>query len=431
MFALVDGNNFYVTCEQVFRPSLKNRPVVVLSNNDGCAVSRSDEAKALGIKMGEPWFQIQSRFKQDGVIGLSANFTLYGDMSNRMMSIAAGLGIEQEVYSIDESFLSLDGIRGDLTKRSWIIHNRIKQWIGIPCGVGIGQTKTLAKLANHIAKSAARGKGSYSSELATVCNLGQMTVEKREYIMSITDLGEVWGIGRRLSTQLYDAGLKTALDLSRLDTTLARSKWSVVLERTVRELRGESCIELENSPPTKQQIACTRSFGQPVTSIHDLETAVTTFVTKAAEKLRLQNSCAGQVMVFIRTSPFRKDKQFHASIVVPLAVSTSDTSTLAKAAIQGLKAIYKEGFKFAKAGIHLLDLSDAEQQQSYFDFDNSKKSSTELMKTLDSVNQRYGSGTLKLATAELNKSLPWSVKQERKTPAYTTNWLDVPKAFAN
>jgi DNA polymerase V len=217
MYALVDGNNFYVSCERVFRHSLHGRPVVVLSNNDGCAIARSNEAKALGIAMGAPWFKIKHMEESDGLVGLSANFALYGDLSDRMMSLAAGLGPHQEIYSIDESFIDLTGVRGDLVERSHKIRSRILQWVGIPCGIGIGSTKTLAKLANHIAKTAERKPGSYPEKLAQVCNLAALTPPELEEILAATPVGEVWGVGRRISAKLIDGGVTSVLDLVRAD----------------------------------------------------------------------------------------------------------------------------------------------------------------------------------------------------------------------
>ncbi len=238
MYALVDGNNFYVSCERVFRPSLNDRPVVVLSNNDGCAIARSNEAKALGIKMGAPWFSIKHLADEAGLVALSANFALYGDISDRMMSLAAGLGPNQEIYSIDESFIELTGVPGDLVERSHKIRSRILQWVGIPCGIGIGATKTLAKLANHIAKTAERKPGSYPAHMAQVCNLQALTKDDLDAAFQATPVNDVWGVGPRISKQLNDGGIHTVLELTRLDAATIRSKWSVVLERTARELQG-------------------------------------------------------------------------------------------------------------------------------------------------------------------------------------------------
>lgn len=300
MLALIDASNFYVSCERVFRPSLNGRPVVSLSNNDGCAIARSNEAKALGIKMGQPWHEIRHLEEEAGLVALSANFALYGDMSNRMMSLAAGLGPTQEIYSIDESFIGLDGVRGDLTKRSWAIRSRILQWTGIPCGVGIGSTKTLAKFANHIAKTADRKPGSYPESMATVCNLAAVPASDTDALFAATEVGEVWGVGRRIGQQLREEGVNTVLDLARLSPAMVRARWGVVLERTVRELQGQPCIGLEDAPPAKQQIACTRSFGHPITELSDLIEAISEFASRAAQKLRSQSSVAGQIL---RTYP--------------------------------------------------------------------------------------------------------------------------------
>jgi DNA polymerase V len=331
MFALIDASNFYVSCERVFRPSLNGRPVITLSNNDGCAIARSDEAKALGVKMGAPWFQIKHLEQEAGLIALSANFPLYGDMSNRMMSIAAGLGPRQEIYSIDESYISLDQMSGDLVKRSWAVRERILQWTGLPCGVGIGSTKTLAKLANHIAKAAERKPGSYPMSMAVVCSLAALPTSDLDALFQATEVGEVWGVGPRIGKQLNDAGVHTALDLVRLSPSMVRNRWGVVLERTVRELQGEPCISLEDSPQPKQQIACTRSFGQAITDLASLIEAVSEFASRAAERLRKQESHAGQLHVFAHTSPFRPGPHFSNCVTVPLRRPTSDTMLLVQA----------------------------------------------------------------------------------------------------
>lgn len=432
MYALVDGNNFYVSCERVFRPSLEGIPVVVLSNNDGCAIARSNEAKALGIAMGAPWFQIKHLAEQSGLVALSANFELYGDMSDRMMSLAAGLGHAQEIYSIDESFVELSGIRGDLVERAHKVRSRILQWVGIPCCVGIGSTKTLAKLANHIGKTAERKPGSYPSHLAQVCNLAAMSPEERDTIFAATAVQEVWGVGRQISKQLQAGGIQTVKDLIRLDPATIRSHWSVVLERTVRELQGTPCIDLEHNPAPKKEIATTRSFGRPVLELHQLAEAVTDFASRAAEKLRKQSGMANQVLVYIRTSPFRPDPQYSRSITTPLRRPSADTACIAKAALDGLQRIFQPGFKYAKAGVMLLDLQHEGQQQCELDLEgDSQKDRSTLMTALDGLNQRYGKGTLHMASAgvEGNKRI-WSMKQERRTPRYTTSWEDLPVAKA-
>ena len=431
MFALVDGNNFYVSCERAFRPSLKRWPVVVLSNNDGCAIARSNEAKALGVKMGQPWFECRHLAEDAGLVALSANFTLYGDMSNRMMSIAAGLGPSQEIYSIDESFIDLTGVRGNLVARAELVRERILQWIGIPTGIGIGSTKTLAKLANHVAKAADRKPGSYPAEMARVCNLAALPAADLDAVFQATEVGEVWGVGRRIARQLSDEGITNVLQLAGLDPATVRRRWSVVLERTVRELQGQACIVLDSEPPPKKEIAYTRSFGQPVTGLHELTQAVTEFASGAAAKLRLQNGLAMQLMVFIHTSAFRPGPQYSGSTVMPLRRPTADTPLLVQAAVRGLQAIYRPGFHYIKAGVMLLDLQGASLEQHELDLEPEPAARGQLMSTLDKLNDRYGCGTVLLASAGLQgKERTWSMRQDRLTPQYTTRWGDVPVARA-
>lgn len=431
MYALVDGNNFYVSCERAFRPALKNRPVVVLSNNDGCAIARSNEAKALGIRMGQPWFECRYLAEEAGVVALSANFVLYGDMSDRMMSVAAGLGPHQEIYSIDESFIDLTGVRGDLTIRAQRVRERVLQWTGIPTGIGIGATKTLAKLANHIAKSADRKPGSYPADLARVCNLATLPASDLDAVLQATDVGEVWGVGRRISAQLNEGGITTVLDLIRLDPATVRRRWSVVLERTVRELQGQQCISLEDQPPPKKEIAYTRSFGGAVTELADLVAAVTRFATGAAVKLRDQGSKAGQLQVFAHTSPFRPGPKYSRSLLIPLRRPTADTVALVHAAVMGIEAIYRPGYNFAKAGVMLLDLQDGGVEQGELELEPEAAARRHLMSTLDRVNNRYGRGTLLLASAGLKgPRRDWEMTQNLLTPRYTTSWLDLPVARA-
>lgn len=431
MYALVDGNNFYVSCERVFRPSLQGRPVVVLSNNDGCAIARSNEAKDLGIKMGAPWFQIKHLEDEAGLVALSANFTLYGDMSDRMMSLAAGMGPTQEVYSIDESFIGLDGVRGDLTERARKIRARINQWIGVPCGIGIAPTKTLAKLANHIAKTAERKPGSYPAELAQVCNLATLPANDLDAVLGATGVGEVWGVGPRIGAQLKAAGIDSVLDLMRLSPSTVRANWSVVLERTVRELQGQPCIGLDDAPSAKKEIACTRSFGHPVNELQPLVEAVSEFASRAAVKLRKQRSVASEVLVFVRTSPFRKGPQYNRSIVVPLVRPTANTSDLTRAAVMGLQRIYKPGFELAKAGVMLLDLIPDTQVQSELIFEEPgvgvlSDGRERLMSAMDLLNERFGRSKVHVASTGLDRTVKqWAMKQERRTPAYTTRWDEV------
>jgi DNA polymerase V len=433
VYALIDGNNFYVSCERVFRPSLQGRPVVVLSNNDGCAISRSNEAKALGIKMGAPWFQIRHLEDEAGLVALSANFCLYGDMSDRVMALAAGLGPAQEIYSIDESFVGLAGLRGDLVERAHRVRARILVWTGIPCGIGIGPTKTLAKLANHIAKTAERKPGSYPAALAQVCDLVTLAPAAREEILAATEVGEVWGVGRKIGAALQEAGVRTVLDLVRSDPVTIRRRWGVVLERTVRELQGMPCIGLDDAPAPKKEIACTRSFGQPMTRIEPLIEAVSEYAGRAAEKLRLQDGHAGQVLVFAHTSPYRPGPRFHRSVIVPLRRPTADTPALVRAAVAGLHQIYESGYDLIKAGVILLDLTPASrvQHELHLEDDGVDAGRTRLMAAMDALNGRYGRGTVHAAsTGQDDDTRAWRMRQERRTPNYTTDWRDVPVARA-
>jgi DNA polymerase V len=378
--------------------------------------------------MSQPWFEFRHLEKNAGLVALSANFALYGDMSNRMMSIAAELGPTQEIYSVDEPFIGLHGVGGDLINRSREVRRRILQWTGIPCGVGIGSTKTRAKLANHIAKTAERKPGSYPSSLATVCHLESLPPSDVDAIMAATAVDEVWGVGRQIGKQLKALGVCTVLDLARLSPSMVRKRWNVVLERTVRELQGEPCISLEEAPPPKQQIACTRSFGQPISTLPPLVQAVSDFASRAAEKLRTQNSVADELLVFAHTSPFREGPQFSRQTVVRMLRPTSDTRLLAKAASDGIASIYRPGFQLSKAGVMLLDIMPAAVRQGELDFGEADSlGEAKLMATMDALNQRFGRGAVGIASAGLSQSRrKWTMKQERLSPYYTTRWTDLP-----
>ena len=434
MYALLDGNNFYVSCERVFRPSLRGRPVIVLSNNDGCAIARSDEAKALGIAMAEPWHLIRAKLPDAGVLALSANFTLYGDMSNRMMSLAAGLAPGQEIYSIDECFVDLEGIRGDLAKRARELRQRILDWIGVPCGIGIAPTKTLAKLANHVAKEAHRKPGNpYPRELERVCHLGVLPASELDAVFAATPVREVWGIGPRRAEQLREEGIHTVLELVRMELPTVRRRWGVVMERTVRELQGQRCLALEDQPAPRQEIATTRAFGTPVTTLPPLEEAVSEYATRAAFKLRQQGSHAGTVLVFVHTNPFRRnERQYAKSATLQLRRPTSDTAAIVQLAVRGLRQVWQPGYRIHKAGVILLDLQDERVVQEELPLeDEVAPRSGRLFAALDRVNDRYGRGTLALASAGLGGDRrSWTMKQEWRTPQYTTNWEHLPVARA-
>ena len=381
--------------------------------------------------MGHPWFQVRQAWPDASITALSANFALYGDMSNRLMGIAAGLGPDQEVYSIDETFIGLAGIPGDLVRRSRAVRERILQWTGLPTCVGIGQTKTLAKLANHIAKAAERKPGNYPAELAQVCDLGRLPASDMDALMAATEVGEVWGIGPRIADQLRVLGVRTVLDAARLDPATVRRRWSVVLERTIRELQGQPCIGLEQAPPAKQQIACTRSFGQPVTELVPMVQAVSEFAARTGEKLRAQGGRAGQVLVFAHTSPFRPGKSYSKSMTLSLRRPSSNTLELVATAGRGMRAIFKPGYHFMKAGVMLLDLVPEGQEQGELPLDEAGEASERLMGAVDAINDRYGQGSIRVASAGVQvKKHEWEMRQQLRTPRYTTRWDELPVARA-
>ena len=418
-FALVDGNNFYVSCERVFNPRLEGRPVVVLSNNDGCAVARSAEVKALGVKMGTPWFQMLGLAKRHGIIALSSNYELYADMSNRMMSVLATFSPEQEIYSIDECFLGLDGFeRMDSLAYGQTIRQRVRHWVGIPVCVGMASTKTLAKLANHCAKKGLAGHDG-------VCDFACLSETERAALFRSLPVDEVWGVGRRLAAQLADRGIRTVEALRQADPATLRQSFSVVLERTRAELNGVSCLALEDVIPPRQQIQSSRSFGQYVHDLPSLEEAVASYVSMAAEKLRRQHSLAGMLQVYLRTNPHRTDApQYQQGLTVPLPTPTDDTLRLITVARWALKKIYRPGYAYQKAGVVLMNLCDAGTVQG--DLFSNRQDNPRLMQAMDRINATWGRGTLRSAAEGIDKE--WTMKREKKSPAYTTRWDQLPEA---
>jgi len=418
-FALVDGNNFYVSCERVFNPRLEGRPVVVLSNNDGCAVARSAEVKALGVKMGTPWFQMQGLAKRHGIIALSSNYELYADMSNRMMSVLATFSPEQEIYSIDECFLGLDGFeRMDSLAYGQTIRQRVRHWVGIPVCVGMASTKTLAKLANHCAKKGLAGHDG-------VCDFACLSETERAALFRSLPVDEVWGVGRRLAAQLAERGIRTVEALRQADPATLRRSFSVVLERTRAELNGVSCLTLEDVSPPRQQIQSSRSFGQYVHDLPSLEEAVASYVSMAAEKLRRQHSLAGMLQVYLRTNPHRTDApQYQQGLTVPLPTPTDDTLRLITVARWALKKIYRPGYAYQKAGVVLMNLCDAGTVQG--DLFSNRQDNPRLMQAMDRINATWGRGTLRSAAEGIDKE--WTMKREKKSPAYTTRWDQLPEA---
>lgn len=416
--ALIDVNNFYVSCERVFNPKLIGKPVVVLSNNDGCAVARSNEVKALGIAMGAPWFKLKDFAKQHDIIGLSSNYALYADMSNRVMSILRDYSPYQEVYSIDESFLDLTDFKSrDLIKYGQHMRKRILKWTGLPVCVGIGPTKTLAKLANHCAKKQA--------VFNSVCNFSSMSPSALEDTLSKIEVGEIWGVGRKLAPKLQALGFNTALDLKRANPERLRQKFSVLMEKTIRELNGTVCIELEEISPPKQQIMSSRSFGQPVGDFNSLAESITLYMSNAAMKLRSQESFSGLVHVFIRTSPYKLGTpQYSNGIAIPLPYATDDTRQLVNVALWGLKQIYRPNYDYAKAGVMLAELVSMQGVQTdMFSTMRASPKSSALMAAMDTINHKMGKESIKLASEGFRR--PWKMKQGNKSPSYTTRWRDL------
>lgn len=421
--ALIDCNNFYVSCERVFNPRLEGRPVVVLSNNDGCVVARSNEVKALGVGMGVPWFQIRALAEQHDIVALSSNYALYADMSNRVMSILSTFSPGQEVYSIDECFLDLSGFEHfGLARYAQTMRHRIRRQLGLPVCIGIAASKTLAKLANHVAKKRAA--------FDSVCDFGALEPAALDWLLGEIAVGEVWGVGRRLAPKLGDMGIRTVLDLKRASPARIRQRFSIVLERTVEELNGVPRLSLEEVAAPNQQIVSSRSFGMPVLGLAELQQAVQSYTVRAALKLRRQHALAGAIHVFIRTNPFKENApQYSPCITVPLTAPTSDSIALSHGALQGLKTIYRAGFAYTKAGVMLSELIPASRRApTLFDDPAQLARSAGLMQALDRINQTFGQGTIKLAGEGLAPR--WRTRSDRKSPCYTTRLDEVAVAHA-
>lgn len=409
--ALIDCNNFYASCERVFQPELRNRPVVVLSNNDGCVIARSNEAKALGIEMGAPYHLNREQYQKQGVRVRSSNYTLYGDMSARVMRALSHFSPRQEIYSIDECFLGLEGFDGRLEGHAREMRATVFQWTGIPVSVGIAPSKTLAKIANRAAK-----KNPASGGVGVL-----MGVADQEQALKKIELTDIWGVARRLSARLESIGIRTPLQLRDADPGMIRQEFGVVVQRIVRELRGEPCIELEEAPAKKKSLVASRSFGRPVERLAEMQEAIASHMSRAAEKMRAQGLATANIIVFVETNRFRpKDQQYSNSQTVNLPIATSDTGGLVTAAMKGLSAIWRNGFSYKKGGVMLLDLTPSpEVQGSLFETPDSP-SSKARMKALDAINQKYGKGTLVYASAGTKRT--WDMRRGYMSQAYTTSW---------
>lgn len=419
MFALCDVNSFYASCETVFRPDLKGRLVVVLSNNDGCVIARSAEAKPF-VKMGEPYFKQKDMFRRHGIIAFSSNYELYADMSNRVMTTLEELSPRCEIYSIDEAFCDLTGVRScrDLTEFGREIRETVLRRTHLTVGVGIAQTKTLAKLANHAAKQWQRQTGG-------VVDLSNL--ERQRKLMAILPVDEVWGVGRRISKKLEAMGIKTVLQLADTDIRFIRKHFNVVLERTVRELRGEPCLGLEEFAPVKQEIVCSRSFGGRITEYREMRQAICSYASRAAEKLRGEHQYCRFISAFVKTSPFALNEPYYGnSASVKLLTPTQDSRDIITAATKCLDVIWRDGHRYQKAGVMLGDFySQGVAQLNLFDDNAPRQNSEKLMEVLDHLNAKDGRGTLYFAGQGIQTA--WQMKREMLSPRYTTRYSDLLK----
>jgi len=420
MFALADVNSFYASCETVFRPDLKGRPVVVLSNNDGCVIARNAEAKLLGVPMGAPYFKIRAQFERQNIVTFSSNYALYADMSNRVMTVLEEMSPGVEIYSIDEAFIDLQGVRNckSLEEFGREMRAKVLLWTGLTVGVGIGPTKTLAKLANHAAKKWTKTEG--------VVDLSLLARQRK--LMTLVDVSDVWGVGRRISKKLSDMGIKTALQLADAPKALIRKHFSVVLERTVRELCGEPCLELEEFAPTKQQIICSRSFGDRVSEYELMREAICSHAARAAEKLRGEHQFCRHISAFVKTSPFAENEIYYSQTAgTIIQTPTQDSRDIVAVATECLDTIWQDGHRFQKCGVMLGDFySQGVAQLGLFDEYKPRSNSEQLMAVLDGINHS-GKGRVWFAGQGIQKS--WEMKRQMLSPAYTTRFADLMKVI--
>lgn len=418
--AIVDCNNFYASCERVFNPKLIGKPIVVLSNNDGVIVALSNEAKKLGIKGFQPLFKIRDQIEKYDVQVFSSNYTLYGDMSHRVMRTLEQFSPNVEIYSIDEAFLDLSGFnRLDLEDYCREIRAKVLKWTGIPVSIGIAESKTLAKAANRRAKKVA--------EYGGVLNIYGKENERNEHLKQI-DVSDVWGVGRQYTKLLYGHNIRTAYDLANANKSWIRRKMTVVGLRTVYELNGTSCIEIESVTPDKKAIVSSRSFGADVTKLEDIKESIATWTTRAAEKMRTQKLAAGFLSVYVRTNPFKEIPQYHNSVQIKLPQPTDSTAELLQYAIKGAEQIFREGYRYKKAGIMLSELVPSKSLQlSIFDKEDRIKH-LKATKVMDDINAELGSGTVFFASSGIERR--WRMKRDHTSEHYTTAWNSLPEVKA-
>lgn len=416
MFALVDGNTFYASCEAIFRPDLQGKPIVVLSNNDGCIVARNKEAKALGVPDLEPYFMHKDFLSKHGVHVFSSNYALYGDISRRVVDVLSSMVGDVEIYSIDECFLRLLATTHDYQAVGHQLKNAVMQCVGVPNCVGIGPTKTLAKMANRAAKKIPRLDG--------VCVLDSQL--KREWVMKRFGARDIWGIGPRISVRLAAMGIHTALDLSRASPKEMRKHFSVVTERTVLELNGEPCMELEQQPEPKQQIICSRSFSHKIKERVELRQAVSKYAEQASEKLRAQDGLTKLMIVFVHL--MKNGHRWGKQRLVKLDNFTNDSRVIVGAAIKAADELFQEGEPHHKAGIILLELIERRPEQLHFFAASQNDQSRKLMASLDSINRRFGADTMHLASRGIVPT--WTLARNMLSPAYTTRWTDLPHVLS-
>ena len=418
IFALVDCNNFYVSCERVFNPKLIGKPVVVLSNNDGCAVARSNEVKDLGIPMGAPYFKYKEVLEKAGTTVFSSNYALYGDMSHRVMQVLSKFSGDLEIYSIDEAFICFDGVNSSsLESLGKEIRERVFRCTGIPVSVGFARTKTLAKMANELAKKDGRKENLLGGVLSLV------DVDTGPYL-KLVEIGDIWGIGRQYAKMLRSSNVSNAYEFSLLDSAWVREKMTMVGSKTLNELKGVVCYDLETIPDPKKGIASTRSFGSKVTTLKALEEAVASYVTRACEKLRKEKLAASYLQVFVMTDRF-KEGYYYNSIGVSLPNQLSYTPELIKHALECLKKLYRPNLEYKKAGVFVTDLvpENSVKFSLFEDPEIDKAKRDQIMKTMDKINSKYGKHTLKTLAQGLKQ--PWQMKTEKRSPRYTTVWGEV------